>query len=301
MADPSLAPIHQAAVAAACWLCGGHTTKTIRDGIAPAELKPEHFAITDAAYGTTLSIHRCESCGYLFCPDAGDVTAFYAALEDAEYERTRAERSLQAKHLLGWIQRHQRSGSLLDIGAGSGILVEQAQQMGFAAQGVEPSEWLAQQAMDKHIPVAHGLFPHAIGDQRFNIITLIDVIEHVTQPMALLHDMAAHLNPNGIAVIVTPDVASLAARMMGKKWWHYRIAHISYFNKKTLTFALKKAGLEPVAWHRPAWHFPLDYLLVRLGHYVPLVAKLSLLRVTKTVTIPLNLHDSWLVIARKIA
>ena len=292
---------HSTFTARPCWLCDSSTTRVIRTGIAPDARQPQHFAITDAAYGTTLTIARCDACGYLFCPDAGDVTEFYAALEDVEYERTRAERSLQAKHLLRLIRGYRSAGSLLDIGAGSGILVEQAQTMGFVAQGVEPSDWLTQQAVDKQIPMTHGLFPQAIGAATYDIITLIDVIEHVTTPRALLTDMAAHLNPGGLAIVVTPDVRSLAARAMGKKWWHYRIAHISYFSKKTLTLALHKAGLEPVGWHRPAWHFPLDYLLVRLGNYIPFVAKLSLLRMTKTVTIPLNLHDSWLVVARKIA
>ncbi len=285
----------------ACWLCGSLGTRRIRNGIAPTDLKPQHFAITDAAYGTTLPIYRCTSCDYLFCPDAHNVTQFYAELEDTEYERTRDQRSLQAKHLLNTIQSYRQTGSLLDIGAGSGILVEQAQPMGFAATGVEPSEWLAQQAIHKNISVIHGLFPQAIDDTSYDVITLIDVIEHVTAPLTLLTDMTKHLNSQGIAVIVTPDVGSIAARAMGKKWWHYRVAHISYFSKKTLTLALNKAGLEPVAWHRPAWHFPLDYLLVRLGQYIPLVAKLSSLPFTKNITIPLNLRDSWLVIARKIA
>ena len=114
-----------------------------------------------------------------------------------------------------------------------------------------------------------------------------------------MQDTASHLASDGIAVIVTPDGGSLAARILRKKWWHYRVAHISYFNRSTLELALARSGLEAVAWLRPSWFFPLDYLLLRLGHYVPFVARLASIRLAQSVTIPLNLYDSWLVIAKK--
>ena len=82
-----------------CWLCGGSHLKLQKEGIDPKTLSQHHFAITDANYGTTLTIYQCRDCGFLFCPDAGDVTPYYAALEDKSYEASRGQRRLQAKKL----------------------------------------------------------------------------------------------------------------------------------------------------------------------------------------------------------
>jgi SAM-dependent methyltransferase len=288
-----------------CWVCDHASASQIKAGLSPEALTPDHFAITDAHYGMTLSLYRCDSCGFLFCPDAGDVTRFYSALSDDEYERTRSWRCMQARHLLKKISSYKTSGVLspflLDVGAGSGILVEEAQKMGYQASGIEPSASLVAQAKKHGLPVLPGIFPDASPRASYDVITLIDVLEHVNMPVALLRSMAAYLEKDGIAIVVTPDVASLAARLLGEKWWHYRIAHIGYFNRKTLKKALEKAGLEPIAWHRPTWFFPLDYVLLRLGHYLPLIGRLAGIPVTHSIPLPLNLFDSWMVIARKIA
>jgi 2-polyprenyl-3-methyl-5-hydroxy-6-metoxy-1,4-benzoquinol methylase len=282
-----------------CWLCGSNNTSQISNGIDPSELTAQHFAITDSHYGKTLTIHQCNDCSFRFCPQAGDVTCFYDALEDQEYENTRDQRSLQAERLIHRLRPFKKAGDLVDIGAGTGIFVEQAQLAGYRAIGIEPGKWLAEQAIARSIPVKYGLFPDIIDDSKFDIITVIDVIEHVSNPLKLLQDIAAHLNSDGIAVIVTPDVGSLAARIMGKKWWHYRVAHISYFERKTLKEALEKAGMEAISWHRPAWFFPLDYLFTRLGQYIPFISALAKLPFAKHITVPLNLYDSWLIMARK--
>ena len=47
---------------------------------------------------------------------------------------------------------------------------------------------------------------------------------------------------DGIGMMVTPDINSFFARIMGKKWWHYRVAHIGYFNRKSLNILLDRAG-----------------------------------------------------------
>lgn len=282
-----------------CWLCDSGNTSQISQGVAPDELTAQHFAITDSHYGKTLSIYQCKDCSFRFCPQAGDVTCFYDALEDPEYERTRDQRRLQAEHLIRKIRRYKTTGELIDIGAGTGILVEEAQRAGYKALGVEPGKWLAEQATAKSLPVKYGLFPDVIGNSQFDVITLVDVLEHVNNPLKLLKDMASHLRDDGIAVIVTPDVRSFAARLMGRKWWHYRIAHISYFERKTLELALERAGMKSVAWCRPAWFFPLDYLFIRLAQYIPLVGAFAKLSFAKRLTVPLNLYDSWLIIARK--
>ena len=118
--------------------------------------------------------------------------------------------------------------------------------------------------------------------------------------MELLTSIAGQLSPAGIAIVVTPDVSSLAARFFGWKWWHFRVAHIGYFDRRTLEKALARAGLTPIRYRRPAWFFPADYLWVRLHRYLPKFLRFQTPEFLKNVVIPLNLRDSWLVVVHRV-
>ena len=282
-----------------CWVCDNDDLVLVKEGNVPSALDSEAFRITDAAYGTTATIYRCPACGFLQCQDLDDVLSFYEEMEDQTYEETRAPRALQARKLIDQIKRWRRSGRLLDVGAGSGILVEEAERAGFAAEGIEPSGWLQRQAVDRGLKVHHGVLPHPEAGGPFDLVTLIDVVEHVPTPVPLLAGLRDVMADDGLAVVVTPDVGSMAARLMGWKWWHYRIAHIGYFNRKTLDRAIRAAGLAPVQVHRPWWYHPGDYLAERAFGYLPRAIRPPVPGFLRRLTVPLNLFDSLMVVCRR--
>jgi SAM-dependent methyltransferase len=278
-----------------CWVCGSNSPQIVKPSNIPEALTSNSFSITDSHYGITAEIYRCASCGFLQCSDLAEVLPFYENLVDAGYEAGRHERSLQARKVLEVVQKIQPHGRLLDIGAGSGILVEQAIEMGYRAEGIEPSGWLHEMAVQRHLPVHLGTFPNPATSGSFDVITLINVIEHVPNPVELLRNIAESLSPGGTAIVVTPDVGSVAAHILGWKWWHFRVAHIGYFNKRTLLSALERAGLQPVSMSRPGWFFTADYLWVRIHRYLPRFLRMSPPRFLKKLAVPVNLRDSWLI------
>ena len=187
----------------------------------------------------------------------------------------------------------------MDIGAGSGIMVEAALEQGYEAEGIEPSKWLQKNAHNLGLPVHQGIFPNPQTPGPSDIITFVDVIEHVTEPGKLLTDIKNALTNNGILVLVTPDVSSLAAKIFGYRWWHYRIAHIGYFNKKNLIRLLRTSGFHIIKITRPSWYFTLKYLGVRFLSFFPKFLRIPLPKFLEKITIPVNLRDSLLVIAKK--
>ena len=282
-----------------CWICGSEKLDLVKPSNIQQGLTSESFSITDSHYGTTGAIYRCASCDFLQCSKLTDVLPFYEDLTDHAYDAGRRERSIQARKILEVAHKLHSGGRLLDIGAGSGFLVEQAIQMGYSAEGIEPSGWLQKMAQQRSLPVHLGTFPHPAVKGPFDLITLIDVLEHVSEPVALLQNIAANLAPDGMAVVVTPDVRSIAAHVLGWKWWHFRVAHIGYFNQQNLFLALDQAGLQPVLVRRPGWFFTADYLWERTHRYLPRFLQLKPPRFLSRMVVPVNLRDSWLVVCRR--
>ena len=100
---------------------------------------------------------------------------------------------------------------------------------------------------------------------------------------------------------MTPDVGSLPAKLLGQRWWHFRLAHVGYFDRRSLGRAIEAAGLSTIRQFRAKWFFRIRYLAERLGVYLPIgwVNRLAL-RVQPLCwlydrVVPLNLHDSFVV------
>ncbi len=282
-----------------CWVCGKTEFRLIKKSDVHDRLSSANFAITNFEYGKTGELQQCRNCDFIQCTDLDKVVGFYEQLEDQEYENTRQERKLQEQRLIKCFGKFKPAGRLLDIGAGSGIMVEAAIEKGYKAEGIEPSVWLQQNAQKMGLPVYQGVFPHPKTQGPYDVITFVDVIEHITHPGNLLRDIHEALSDDGILVLVTPDVGSFAARLLGHKWWHYRIAHIGYFNRKNLTALLNKNGFSIISIRRPSWYFTLHYLGTRFLSFLPTCMRISLPKFLKRITIPVNLRDSFLVICTK--
>jgi len=196
-----------------CRICKADTYLKWRSNF-DTTLNSEAFAITDTNYGKTSTIYQCQKCGFRQCTDLKDLLPFYENLQDPIYEQSRKERLLQAAMFLRHARKHVPQGKLLDVGAGSGILVEKALSMGYKAQGIEPSEWLQQQAEKKNLPIYCGLLDDIPKESTFDVITLIDVIEHVEDPRTLLDDCFERLRENGVILVATPDCGSFFANLL---------------------------------------------------------------------------------------
>ena len=282
-----------------CWVCGSSQFKLIKPTDAKGKLNSRNFAITNFDYGKTGELQKCTSCGFIQCTDLQEVVSYYENLEDREYENTRRERKLQEQKLIQKIGKYKEKGKLLDIGAGSGIMIEAALEKGYDCIGIEPSRWLQQRAVELNLPVVCGTFPHPGVTALFDIISLVDVIEHVTEPANLLKNINKQLSPDGIFLLVTPDVNSVAAKIFGYKWWHYRFAHIGYFNKKNLKLLLDKTGFSVICMMRPSWYFTLKYLGIRFLSFLPKFLQFPPPDFLEKIIIPVNLRDSILVICKK--
>jgi len=276
--------------------------KLVKQGISNDELTSVDFRVSDARYGVTMNIYECPQCSFRQCESVNQLVEYYNQLEDPDYEKGRNNRKKQMEKIVRWLRKYwcgDKNGvELLDVGAGSGMFVEVANERGFQAIGVEPSRYLSGIAQEMKLPVHYGTAEDLQEKKTFDVITMIDVIEHVDDPIALLQTCHGLLREGGVLLVITPDCTSIAAKLFKWKWWHYRIAHISYFSVRTLNMALTKNGFTPMKTSFATWYFALDYLFERLENYLPkaIIPKWKWLN---RVTIPINLFDSICLLAKK--
>jgi FMN phosphatase YigB (HAD superfamily)/2-polyprenyl-3-methyl-5-hydroxy-6-metoxy-1,4-benzoquinol methylase len=293
-----------------CWICGGLFFRGYKSSTIPRMLDPDLVKVTDARYGMTARLLQCEDCDFIRADmqSAHQIEDLYRSMVDQEYQQSSGVRRSAFANILRLIRDQRPSAkSLLDVGAGTGMMCAEAQKAGFQTEGVEPSSWAVSEARRQGLRVHEGCFPHPdVGGRLFDVVTLCDVIEHVSRPVALLQAAHRCVNPDGLIVIVTPDVDSWAARIMGSHWWHFRPAHIGYFTPHTMAAALAVSGLTLERVESYAWRLPLGYLLERAGAYLPIgwlvrrFLRIHWLSMLWDLNIPLNLLDSRVYFARPI-
>jgi 2-polyprenyl-3-methyl-5-hydroxy-6-metoxy-1,4-benzoquinol methylase len=90
----------------------------------------------------------------------------------------------------------------------------------------------------------------------YDLITLVEVVEHLRSPAETLADLAGLLSPGGWLFVSTPNAGCLRARVLGHRWENYaNPTHLYYFNQRSLGRLLRLAGLKRT--HR--WQPPITY------------------------------------------
>jgi SAM-dependent methyltransferase len=121
------------------------------------------------------------------------------------------------------------------------------QQRGWHVQGVEPIAHAAEQAcQDFGLEVFVGTVEEAAyPDESFDVVTLWDVLEHVTDVQTTLMETARILKPGGLLVFSVPNPASVEARLFGSNWvgWE-RPRHLTLIPPSLIPAYLHKVGLE---------------------------------------------------------
>ena len=281
-----------------CWICNSPKTKKIKIGL-DKNVLPKDFNITDDRYGTTLPIYRCLECKFEFCPENIDLNSMYKNMEDVSYVETSKSRSIQAKKIAKYSDKFLKENSkLLDVGCGSGLLVKAFNDLNHESYGLEPSNFLSNEGIKNNLKIYQGTLEDFSFSNEFSFISLIDVIEHVQNPVELLNLVQEALNKDGYLLVITPRRDSFFRFLLGFKWWHYRIAHVGYFSKANLIKILKNSGFDIVDYKYATWFLPLDYILNRFLKYFPFIN--FRFNFSKEISLPINLLDSSMVLAKKV-
>jgi SAM-dependent methyltransferase len=248
---------------------------------------------------------RCAACGFGFRQtrfSEGRLAELYRDMDPGVYQAELDGRRRTARRHLRIVHRHVRGGRLLDVGCASGLFLRLAAEAGWEPTGVEPSRELWRQAADalqgKGEVLCTTLEPAPLAAASFDAITLWDVLEHVPDPLAMLRKCGGLLRPGGFLFLNVPDLDSLEARVLGRRWPLLLAEHLNYFNRPSLQFCGTKAGLKLAEFGRRRAHFSLRYVLERLAqHRIPGAALMQPLARSAAgrLLIPVSLGETYAV------
>jgi SAM-dependent methyltransferase len=189
-----------------------------------------------------------------------------------------------------------------------GVLLEEAEKVGYRAQGIDISHDAVLYCRKKKLDVLEGTLASVgkkLKEHSFDVVTAFEIIEHERDPLGMMRWVLSLLKNGGIAVLTTPNHDSLWRKIMGRRWVGYHHPeHVTFWDTGSLTFLMKRAGFSNIVVRRDSPRpFPLSFVFTRGADYFPWTAWIfkPIGRFLDRFSIknPINPWDDLIVIAKK--
>ncbi len=263
----------------ACPVCGSPAFSVVQPARYPATLDEQQLKqIFRASSDRVLwdQVVRCAACDLVYVnprPRADLILEGYAEAEDPVFAaqndaRVRGFR----KTLEGVVKRLGTSPAgkrVLDVGCAGGAFLVAARELGFSVTGIEPARWMAAYGRENYqLDIRDGILEAGVFEPAsFDVITLWDVIEHLPRPLETMETVRSLLKPGGLLLVNYPDIGTLAARTLGRRWPFWLSVHLIYYTRKTMREQLLRAGFSTL-WFESFWPvLPLGYVAQRAAPY----------------------------------
>ncbi len=213
--------------------------------------------------GKTFAVWHCDSCTGRFTqdiPGKEEIGAYYQSsdyishsdtregLVNRLYHQVRAI-TLNTKRRMVQAATRRSTGTLLDLGCGTGAFLHVMEKAGWHVTGLEPDPGAREKAASLYglriqpIEALAHLEPAS-----FNAITLWHVLEHVHDLGEYIEQCKRLLVPGGAILIAVPNYLSLDAQHYGSSWAAYDVPrHLYHFSPRSMERLLDKHHLESVS------------------------------------------------------
>lgn len=198
-------------------------------------------------------IVECENCSFKFTnprPDADSIGNYYESEEYISHNNTKAGiinkayhvvRSITTKQKVELINRYAPAkGTMLDYGCGTGVFLSACKKDGWDIRGVEPSA-KAREIASKETGELIATDLIELAGEKFEIITLWHVLEHIHTLNETMSQLAEMLQEDGTLIIAVPNADSHDAQLYKENWAAYDVPrHLYHFTQATMKRFLKK-------------------------------------------------------------
>jgi len=270
-----------------CPVCSGGDARVLRPSSYPRDVSIDELVSAYSASSVQALRDRvveCRDCGMVYVSprlDAALIQRGYESAEDPVFVAQNPQRIRTfancVRSILARTGLEPAGRRLLDIGCAGGAFPVAARAAGFEVTGLEPSRWLGEYAREQYeLDVRQGVLqPGLFSGSSFDVISLWDVIEHVSDPRATLAAVRSLMKDDGYLWINYPDIGSITARLLRWKWPFWSSVHLHYYRRASMCRQLKDAGFE-VLYMRPHWQqLQFGYVLERAAILIPPLKWLS--------------------------
>lgn len=239
-------------VTVACAVCGSR------------ESKPEALGY-DFEYQTSsnqFSFCRCASCEHLYLnprPYTEDLKIIYPSTYYAFAEEQAGNpvvgyfRNIWESRKIKDFRKLVGSGKkkILDVGCGEGRFLSLLKQYGdpnWELVGLDLDEQAAQRCRHRGFRCEVARIESFSKSEKFDVIIMFQLIEHVDNPREVIESMRSMLNPGGFLILETPNPAGIDYHLFKKSWWgHYHFPrHWHLFTPEILGRVLRESGFEDI-------------------------------------------------------
>jgi 2-polyprenyl-3-methyl-5-hydroxy-6-metoxy-1,4-benzoquinol methylase len=229
---------------------------------------PDRFRIY---YDGPIKLYRCLECGLVAqYPGPGresrvlDYRDFYeiswdSAIQEWEYP----ERGAALADIARRIRAAGGRGRLLDVGCGDGQFIARCGELGLECAGVEESVALAEYARrTTGAEITTGRYVASMfAPATFDVISFIQVVEHLHEPRAVLEAASEHLRPGGIVCIEVPSRTAPHFLLYRATRIHQLVdyprgvipSHLAYYNPSAMRRLTSGVGLEEISLTTGRW------------------------------------------------
>ena len=205
-------------------------------------------------------IERCASCGLYRTVHLGDPrtpaqlyeedsVSFEASASKIGAAGDRSPSSTDELSMLGV----EPPARLLDVGCGAGAFLSRAARAGYEASGIDLDPKAVAFARDRlGLSVQRMSLEELPQSERYDVITMLGVLEHIPEPARFLSWAREHLADGGEVLIGVPHAGSLnrlVSRLSRDEWDMFlEPGHLYHYDVRTLGMLAARAGLTPRRW-----------------------------------------------------
>jgi SAM-dependent methyltransferase len=241
---------------ASCPVCGAPLKAAVlflEESIDPTKMSGFSYASRKTPEYMSHRLVRCTACDLVYVADPPGQDVLAQAYHQADYDS--AEEATDAaeayvRAMAPILSRLNGRASVLEIGSGTGVLLERLQTLGFTGLvGVEPSAAaIAAAPAHRRAWLREGIFREdAFAPESFDLICCFMTLEHVRDPLALARSARRLLRPGGAFVTVTHDYQSLVNRLLGRKSPIIDIEHMQIFSDRSIRALFERSGFSQVS------------------------------------------------------
>jgi len=268
------------------------------------------------AAGPLVRLVTCTECGLMrqgfsSGTEEGSILS-YAGGRDRYLQQRKEKEPLQVVDYLKIIPQLERfipkKGHLLEIGCATGAFLHEIRKLGWKVVGVEPEEWTCELARNKYkLDVINSTFQEAnLEESSFDVVLLLHVIEHLTNPDKGLSQIARLIRPGGFLVLETPRFDTFWFKLLKGRERSVIPGHHYYFTRKTIQMLASKSGFEVVQLDSVGRTLTLDRLcysvakVLNSNYTTKALTFLSKTLHLNKVRVHINLRDMMRLYLRKV-